>query len=92
MSDEEQLAEHDATNHSEGEQQNKRNISIFLRIRPSTDTSLAVSVEEDTRSVRVCVPRTVDQGYAAYRNAEAMHITAKYYRFFCLPSVSHSPK
>ena len=76
MSDEEQPAERGAKIHSEGEQEDKRNISIFLKIRPSTDTSLAVSVEEDTRSVQVCVPRSVDQGYAAHRTAEPMHSAA----------------
>ena len=90
MSDEEQPAEHDASNHSEGERDNKRNISIFLRIRPSTDASLGLSVEEDTRTVQVCVPRTADQGYAAYRTAEPMHIADDYNRSFCLSSVSHS--
>jgi hypothetical protein len=84
MSDEEQPAEHDASKHSEEEQENKRNISIFLRIRPCTDASLGVSVEEDTRSVQICVPRTADQGYAAYRTAEPMHIAADYDGSFCL--------
>ncbi len=41
----------------------KRNIGIFLRVRPSSEHSQALSVAEDMLGVQICMPKSMDQGY-----------------------------
>lgn len=56
----------DGAQSPEAEGGTRKNISIHLRVRPTNESSQAVSVEADTHSVQISVPRTADQGYAFY--------------------------
>ena len=41
----------------------KRNIGIYLKVRPSSELSQALFVAEDMRGVQICIPRSADKGY-----------------------------
>ena len=57
---------HDASIHtvqqSDNDDNTKQNIGIYLRVRPSSEASQALSVAEDMRGVHICIPRSVDYG------------------------------
>ena len=53
----------DTVQHQEDVDETKRNIGIYLRMRPSSEPSQALSVAEDMRGVQICVHKHTDQGY-----------------------------
>ena len=69
--------EHDASintiEHSNNDDHTKRNIGIYLRVRPTSDSSQALSVAEDMLGVHICVPRSMYQGYGSMLAFQAPH-------------------
>ena len=63
MSGEQDTAGIDTVQCPEDVDEAKRNIGIYLRVRPSSEPSPALFVAEDRRGVQICVPKNRDQGY-----------------------------
>ena len=63
MSDKHHAAGIDSRQNLDSNDETKRNIGIFLRVRPSSELSEALSVAEDMHGVQIRAPRSTDQGY-----------------------------
>ena len=56
----------DTVQQSNNDGHTKRNIGIYLRVRPCSEQAQALSVAEDMHGVQICVPRSMDQGYGLH--------------------------